>query len=248
MTRQVPDQLEVETQKKGLFSVPRCRYQLQSRYDGQEKGQKHWFAGGCRTGQDISSLPFTPPLSGMLQIELKKCRLYDPFRVFSAGKKTGQIIKIAVFPQDQSDEDQMIQKQVRGEEEASGLPTQESGGDGDLRQIRPWVPGDSQRQVHWKLSARMQETMIREWNEEKKPVRQIVLKRENKVYTAEEANRFYDELYAGIASYLKADATAEVSWKGPDGLPEQMHVVEMEDLKKLLVRLYESRWLWEGKP
>ena len=191
-------------------------------------------------------IPYTPPLCGMLRVTLKKVRLYDPFRVFSAGKKLEEAIPVVVFPREVQDLNDLPEQPSTGEGQEGNTLTQKAGGDGDLRQIRPWVPGDSRRQVHWKLTARMQETMIREWNEEKKPIQPVILEKEPKRYTAEDASRFYEEISARVLRSLQQDSAVEVHWTGAHGVPEQITIMEKEDLKNLLIRLYETRWLWEN--
>ena len=246
MTGRIPDELEIETTKKGAFPLARCKFMLQALYDGDKKPRKHRFVGGCSTGVRTVEVPYTPPLCGLMEMRLRKCRIYDPFRVFFAGKKLDRTIRIVVLPQEDLEES-FPERPTTGEGQAGEMMTQKAGGDGDLRQIRPWVPGESQRQVHWKLTARMQETMVREWNEEKRPIQPITLEKENKEYTAEDASRFYEDLSRSVLTQLRMDSAVEVFWTGTDGIPAQMTIMEREDLKTLLIRLYESRYLWEAK-
>lgn len=246
MTKGAQEQLEMENQKRGLLPLPRLRYDILAQYEGEKKPARLKFVGGCQSKRDTLQLPLQPKYSGMLTLHLKKARLYDPLGVFSSSKKQDSQIRLAVLPQ-MSTYTHMIPEIVDLKENRAGIqPDAKPGMDGDLRQIRGWIPGDKPSRIHWNLTARMQETMVREWNEESASVETLQLKKETKVYTAEEADAFYEKLSADVQSMLEEGTTVRVQWTDQHKVPQEMTVHATEDLEDLLLKLMDSSWLWEG--
>ena len=246
MTKGAQEQLEMENQKRGLLPLPRLRYDILAQYEGEKKPARLKFVGGCQSKRDTLQLPLQPKYSGMLTLHLKKARLYDPLGIFSSSKKQDSQIRLAVLPQ-MSTYTHMIPEIVDLKENRAGIqPDAKPGMDGDLRQIRGWIPGDKPSRIHWNLTARMQETMVREWNEESASVETLQLKKEPKVYTAEDADAFYEKLSADVQSMLEEGTTVRVQWTGQHKVPQEMTVHATEDLEDLLLKLMDSSWLWEG--
>ncbi len=247
MTRRTPDHVPVKTLKKGLFPLPNLKFKVAVRYDGQQKPEHRWFTGGCRMGQDQLELPFQAPYSGMMEMDLLMVKAYDPFRIFSSSRKADSRIKIAVLPQILLDETQNRERPFSNERQQGEQQSHRPGEDGDLRQIRPWVPGDMPRHVHWKLSARMQETMIREWNEEDRSVSTLTLEREKKEYTEQKADLYYEALCQEVLNKLAENALVQVIWNDHDGIPMEKEIRVKKDLEELLIHLFDTRYLWEGR-
>ena len=247
MTKGTQEQLQLETRKKGALPIARCRYDLQAQYDGDKKPKKIKFVSGCAGSADLLELPFTPQYSGMLTIRLRKARLYDPLGIFSGGEKQNSSIKVAVLPQMSARQFVFSRSEDQNADQPGEQPDRDAGMDGDLRQIREWLPGDRPSRIHWNMTARLQETMVREWYEESVRVRTLQLKKDAKEYTAEDADRFYEALADDIQSVLAVGAEVKVSWNNAEGAHEDIMVRETKDLEELLLRLMDSRWLWEGQ-
>ena len=245
--QKVPDLLTLEVRKGGLFPVARGRYRLAFQYDGDKKPVKRWYKGGFSEGTSTIDLPIEPSYSGMLHVTLEKVKIQDPFGVFSASKKVSSKIRVVVFPLDREAESPSALYTGVSEEQKGSMSGQKPGSEGDIRQIRSWMPGDNRHQIHWKLTARLQETMIQEWSEERGQTQSLVLERENKDYTAEEASQFYETLYDRITQSFKSNAGVHVIWMEEGGLPITQEITDREGLEDLLIRLYDSRWLWGGR-
>ncbi|MCR5004923.1 MAG: DUF58 domain-containing protein [Clostridiales bacterium] len=247
MTKGTEEQLQLESRKRGLLPLAHLRYDMLMQYEGQKKPTRLRYAGGSHSNADALDLPFTPSLCGMLTVRLRKARIYDPLGIFSSGKKQSSSMRLAVLPQ-MNIRKQVLSKSVDLREDRPGDdPDKGPGMQGDLRQIREWQPGDRPSRIHWNLTARLQETMVREWNEETSSVRTLQLEKEPRAYTAEEADRFYEDLADDVQSVLEEGGTVRAVWKDAAGVPSDMTIRETADLESLLLRLMDSRWLWEGQ-
>lgn len=247
MTKGAEEQLQLLSRKRGLLPLAHLRYDMLMQYEGQKKPVRLRYAGGSHGSTDQLDLPFVPSLCGMLTVRLHKARIYDPLGIFSSGKKQNSSIRLAVLPQ-MNTRNQVLSKSVDLREDRPGEePDLGPGMQGDLRQIREWQPGDRPSRIHWNLTARLQETMVREWNEETSNVRTLRLEKEPKQYTAEDADRFYEELADDVQTVLEEGSMVRASWKDAAGIPSEMTIRENADLESLLLRLMDSRWLWEGQ-
>ena len=247
MTKGTEEQLEVKSQKRGPMPVARLRYDLLTQYEGEKKPRKLKYVSGCSGSTDQFELPFVPRYSGMMTVRLHKARLYDPLGIFSAGEKQDSSIRIAVLPQ-MSAWSRVVSRSVEQNDNQPGeRPDRGAGTEGDLRQIREWLPGDRPSRIHWNLTARMQETMVREWNEESIPVRTLQLKKDPIVYSAEDADQFYEILTNDVQSVLAKGTEVKVSWKDAMGITSEKMIRETRDLEDLLLELMDSRWLWGGR-
>ena len=102
---------------------------------------------------------------GILNICLNRCKVSDFLHVFSFGKKLNLVCETTIFPK-LTDINFEISPGVRDFVGESDLFSKERSGDdpSEVFDVRPYRMGDRLQQVHWKLTARMDETFVKEFS------------------------------------------------------------------------------------
>lgn len=143
-----------KVRNRGRLPAGRMAISLRYRVFGRGKSGKLKLAGmndGSREMLLESELRSAE--SGSYLFDRAVLRLYDPLRLLFITKRIRLHVRLDIMP-DIHETGVVISEQVRrfGEDSA----------DAELFQIRPYRDGDRQKDIHWKLSAREQELMVRE--------------------------------------------------------------------------------------
>lgn len=104
--------------------------------------------------------------AGNLEISLYKIRVYDYFKLFSLRRKHGGVIKIAILPVlHEMTEDELLNRS-RMQVESDYFSSVKSGDDpSEVFMIREYREGDRPTRIHWKLSMKQDQLMIKEFSD-----------------------------------------------------------------------------------
>lgn len=101
---------------------------------------------------------------GMCEYRIKKIRLYDYLSLFMFRKKSNQNIKIAILPNVNVIDDPLIVANSSVLIDSELFSSTKSGDDpSELYGIRPYELGDKMNRIHWKLSIKQDELMIKQF-------------------------------------------------------------------------------------
>ena len=103
---------------------------------------------------------------GMICVTLEKVRIYDYLKIWSWKKKENKKVSVAVMPdlQEELIEIEKIRYNETGENQDS-YSLYKSGDDvSQIFDIRSYRQGDKAQRIHWKLSSKKQELMIKEFS------------------------------------------------------------------------------------
>lgn len=104
--------------------------------------------------------------SGNLQICIKGIRSYDYLRLFSLKRKLKGEVKIAVLPEFYEIAEDAVSGRNRQIIESDHYSAIKSGDDpSEVFQIREYREGDRLQRVHWKLSSKQNQLMIKEFSD-----------------------------------------------------------------------------------
>lgn len=120
-----------------------------------------------------------PMYSGVVKIKLVWIKVWDILGIFGKKRKIGQEKEMVIFPYD-------LCMRINGDEIKTEMiicqdkMMQSSPGDTppDVFQIHPYQPGEPIRVVHWKLSARLDDMMSRQYSKETQMLPVLYLYRE----------------------------------------------------------------------
>ncbi len=129
-----------------------------------KRTEYRWLRGGVvLNGENRYRFSLEFEGSGNYRLALKKIRVYDPAGLFYLQKKVDGASQIQVFPKMREIGVLLTQRVKNFYQDADVFDDHMPGSDySELFQTRPFQNGDRLRQVHWKLSARMDELFVRE--------------------------------------------------------------------------------------
>lgn len=234
----------IEIQTKSRIPIPRVRVKMTARnqfYPQEEQIILRGMAEGkarTRLTTSISSQQCGPIL-----LEVREVRVYDLFRLFSRKiSVTGKEV-LAVLPEyymaavvfQENIRDFLVESEEYDKNKPGDDPS-------EIFQIREYRSGDRMQSIHWKLSARTDDLMVKEYS---LPVGNPVILFLDMKYQPEENYGFLDEyIEAGLAlsqGILEAGYEHYVVWfsrKRQD--LERLAVKDSEDLYLVTERIFSS--------
>ncbi len=104
--------------------------------------------------------------AGNLEISLSKIKVYDYLKLFSLRKKLKGDLKIAILPVLHEITDDELLNRSRMQIESDYFSTVKSGDDpSEVFTIREYREGDRPTRIHWKLSMKQDQLMIKEFSD-----------------------------------------------------------------------------------
>ena len=154
--QEMPAEFEIKIENKSILPVVKLKFQTVCKLSIEKRGKKIWTQGAADAyGNTIVKGKLTPYVSGGYHVYIKKIKIYDLTGIFSITRYPGkEISRLYVMPEPE--------EYAVTVSEASRHFTGESGDDAELFQIRPFRDGDRLQSIHWKMSAKTDELMIRE--------------------------------------------------------------------------------------
>ena len=172
---------------------------------------------------------------GFYSCQLKRGRVYDYLGLFSFRLKLPELPDFWVEPKPHPPAElpNLSQFQSRSYRPKRG------GGFSEIHDMREYLPGDSMRDIHWKLSAKTDKLIVREPQE---PNRGMVLLSLDLAGTRDQLDETFD-LLVWLSTWLLNHETAHsVCWLNPESFePEGAAIASEEDLRELLRTLMKTR-------
>lgn len=238
-----PVQAGIEIEMKHRIPLPRIRVEFTVRnhfYDRTEQAVLWGMAYGRRTRitKEISS-----EHCGLLILEIKEVRIYDIFRIFSRKMKVSEKVTLAVLPE-YYEAAVFLQESTRNYMDDSEEYDKTRAGDdpSEVFQIREYHGGDRMQSIHWKLSARTDELMVKEYS---LPVgNPVVVFWDMQIASTATVGYLDEYLEAGLAlsqGLLQAGCEHYAVWfdnKRKD--LERMAITEPEDIYLLTERIFSA--------
>lgn len=105
------------------------------------------------------------PHCGQIEVSCKKVVVYDYFRIFCRKKKTNALMAVMVLPDVHPMHVALEQKEWMDEIENPEYSQDKPGDDpSEVFQVRPYRQGDKQHRIHWKLSSKRKQFMVKEFS------------------------------------------------------------------------------------
>ncbi len=119
----------------------------------------------CRTKSSYV-INLSSQYAGNLNVTLEGIRFYDYLRIFSLKRKLNKELKIAVLPYyyelSQTD---LFSKNTQLVESESYSPIRKGDDPSEVFEIREYREGDRLQRIHWKLSRKQKQLMIKEFSD-----------------------------------------------------------------------------------
>lgn len=159
-----PFTVRILVRHKGVLPCPKLCFRLELSSSFSKRKKQKWLRGDTALpGENDYHFELELSDSGSYQLDLKKIRIYDLTGLFYIHKKINSRCKIQVFPKMHEIGVQLTGRVKNFSQDADVYASGRPGDDySELFQTRPFQKGDKFRQVHWKLSAKTDELLVRE--------------------------------------------------------------------------------------
>ena len=223
------DQVFISLQtSSGFLPMPRCRFRLTvtAVMTGESVSLKQRVAS-----QDTWYVPLNTAHCGALICAVEKARVYDYLGLFRIPVRQPKPVEVLVRPVAAQPEllPNLAQFLARTRRPKPG------GGFSEEHELRDNRPGDSMRDIHWKLSVKTNRTIVREAQE---PIRGLTLLTFDLLGTPEQVDATLERLEWMSQWLLDHDTPHRILWIDPTDC--QMASASMErgeDLEALLEQL-----------
>lgn len=224
----------------GKLPVSRARLRLKLKYAGEQKEVTRRLYLGAEKGDNETEFSFRTEYCGLIQIKADKLRVYDYMSLYSSSKPLDAYMEAAVFPVS-SPLAIDLPAEAFDNTGVSELTADKTGENNDeIRQIREYRMGDSNRHVHWNLSAKTDKLWIKEYQKDTDLTAGILLSCGGET-TTQQQSAFYSLFFSLALGLLQSAALVKVCWyDGGKGGYIFDEAANPEQLQELLVRLYRS--------
>lgn len=167
---------------------------------------------GCVPRRTEVEVPLPAQHCGRLVCRVEGARVCDLLGLFPipmAGRGEGAVLLLPQAPED-GPEELPLPEQGHGQ----ALRPRPGGGPGEDYDLREYRPGDPPRSIHWKLSSKLDELLVRETLEADPTA--LILTYDH-FGTPEALDGIFDRLYALSQQLLAAGRPHEIQWALPLG-------------------------------
>lgn len=151
------------TSKKRIYPA-RVRIQVQAENTFTGEKERYWLegkSGSKKTG--CITFPFVADSCGTIRFSIRKCMIYDVLSIMKIKKQIKELRDVLVLPKCHLIPIEVTRKTREFISEAEEYSDRESGDDStEIYQVRAYQNGDALRDIHWKLSAKNEELLVKE--------------------------------------------------------------------------------------
>lgn len=233
-------QVEVRCRNQGNLPVPQAVIELECR-DQDTGGYSRFRASVMLEEKGAAVLQFSLQAlhCGVAGLRIRQVKVRDYVGIFQANGRIDQrSAEFSVLPQWRKEETREAPEawQYAGEGEKASARRQ--GEDtGEVRDIRAFREGDTLHRIHWKMSAKLDELMVRDFNQDTDCVTLLLidLKRQEDKLTREEWD-FFLETVATLSFRLLTEMRGQyVAWyNAAAGEVQRCYVGRQEELEYML--------------
>lgn len=131
-----------------------------------KKYQKEYMVAIDGKSRTSITYNFISEFSGNINISLKKIRCYDSLKLFSLKKRCNEEVRVAVLPNFYDIEEEIINSKNKSSIESDVYSASNKGDDpSEVFTVREYREGDRPSQIHWKLSSKQAELMVKEFSD-----------------------------------------------------------------------------------
>ncbi len=221
----------LSVENRSLLPLARLSLRLETRnlLTGASRRQKLALSGVIRRAPE--EFPVDAAHCGLLEFRVRKVRVWDYLGLFSLPCTQPQCARLSVDPVPVSPGPVNIPEGQGVRPQSSGAARRGPGEDYDLREYRP---GDPMRSVHWKLSSKWDELIVRERAETVTPLPMLAFDWSG---PPDRLDRVLDRLSGLSRALLAVQRPHVLVWLDQAGDPVRRVVNDEKDLRDSLLVL-----------
>lgn len=232
-----PASIRLGSQDPKLLAPPFCfQVVILDQMEGTSCRQKIYLSG-AKTAQ----VELPTHHAGSYVCSLEKGRVYDYLGLFRLPLRLPELGELLVWPEEKAP----AELPSLSELSARAFRAKTAGGFSEIHDLRPYHAGDSMRDVHWKLSAKTDELIVREPLE---PVRGQAIVSFDLAGSRDMVDRTLGRLQWICRWLLSQELSHTVCWLDPASFaPQSAFLGSQDDLQTLMERLLRTG-LQDGTP
>ena len=157
---------EIIVQNNSIFPISNCELRLSYYNNFTDKVEKEYIIipAEARSTQKITCNIISKHC-GNIVIKIDKIKIYDYIKLFSTGKKINCTSKISVLPEIHKLDIYLNSSEGEVAIDSNSFSKVKSGDDpSEVFNIREYAAGDKLQRIHWKLSTKQDELMVKEFS------------------------------------------------------------------------------------
>ena len=231
---------QIRLHNGGKLPISRCelRFRFSYLHDAKRKTRKLYCSAD--RGDSDTRLLIRSEYCGLIRITADRMRVYDYLSLFSASKQTDMTMEVAVFPSEQTLHIAMPESSYGTEGISEYTVNRPGEANDEIRQIREYRTGDSNRRIHWNQSAKTDKLWIKEYERETDAAACLLIIPAGEM-SAKQLSLFYKLLSALVTGLLENIAAVRVCWyDGEKSSFVDFDISDSEQCREMLLRLYRS--------
>lgn len=211
----------IRIKNKGHLPINRFCIKLGFHYADNKKTTvyKKLYGNIIKNNEDIFEFNFKAPYCGMIVAKIKNIRIYDYVSLFSTKKKIDSFAEIFVLPSERSLKISFSASNLYDAEPITEEISKQAGDNhSEIRQLREYQNGDSNKNIHWNYTARTDDIWIKEYEKENDVRFNCLIDTsvDNTYPDIEQQDRFYELISAVILGFIEQEAILNVYWYDTD--------------------------------
>lgn len=189
-------------------------------------------------GDTVRKFPLTFTLLGSYDFSVEQVTVRDLMGFVDVKKDVAQETGITVFPTQAEAEDFDPDEHTAGMTEAD--ETDRKGNDfSDVSEIREYIPGDRPRDIHWKLSAKKDELMVKQ-RSAMSDEQLIVVVEFAEIFS--DNDRVMEETYAVCRELVRSGVNTRLMWwSAREDEFHQKRLSSMENVDEAFMEIFSGR-------
>lgn len=211
--------VRVRAENRFILPVNRFTVSIEMKYRGAGRASKKKLNGcapGSRSKTDRNSeFCFFAPYCGIVEVKLKKLRVYDYLQLFSSAKRLRDVgAEIAVLPYPKEMKIDFPNYGAYTFEPVTESSSDASGDDlSEIRLVREYRPGDLTRHIHRNYSARTQKLWVKEYRKENDYIFDLLVDLSSGSSLSDiERDAVFEIVCSVAASLMKRDVVIRAYW------------------------------------
>lgn len=160
--QEIPVSISIKNRAVFLPAHVKLQVQVENVFTGEK--ERYWLSGkfGNKKAEGIH-FSFQAKHCGNIQISIRKCWIYDVLYILKGKKVVKETQHVAILPECHLLPVEITRKTREFIADAEEYSDRESGDDpSEIYQLREYRKGDSLHDIHWKLSAKTDDMLVKE--------------------------------------------------------------------------------------
>lgn len=238
----------VKLHNKSFFFITKLivHVTMENELTGERKKEQLIFA--MNPFQQASfTMYFQSSHSGKVNIHISSMTLYDLFGFLKVVQPLDKRTDVFVFPTSYQIADQSKVKNIYEQHHLLEETTQRTGTSNEYLNIRPYVAGDSVKQIHWKLSSKLDEIVIKETSDTKGDavflLFESVIEDIKAKPSVEQIDTMFELFVSFIKTFLQEKNPVSIAWFNDKSGSLQIETLEHEQqLERLMPTLLQIKF------